>query len=279
VPPESYFTDDSMVRRVHREYVVGLAGPRTLLLQATHPVAFAGFFAHTGALDEPYDRLARTAQVMDTIMFGSRDRAHRMTRRVRAMHRRVRGELREPAGRFPAGTPYSADDPDLLLWILACMADSALVVYQRYVRSLSRAERDAFWQDYKVVGREFGLRDADMPAEIEDFERYMTAMVEGDDLFVTPPARELALQIVMRPPVPLHARPMLEVANFVTVGLLPARVRRLYGLSWDPARALVLRGGAEYAKRVVVPLLPDRLRYRRRPQRRAAPEPITTRAV
>jgi hypothetical protein len=26
----------------------------------------------------------------------------------------------------------------------------------------------------------------------------------------------------------------------------------------------VLRGGAEYAKRVVVPLLPDRLRYRRR---------------
>ena len=32
-------------------------GPRTLLLQATHPVAFAGFFAHTGALDEPYERL------------------------------------------------------------------------------------------------------------------------------------------------------------------------------------------------------------------------------
>ena len=72
MPPESYFTDDSMVRRVHREFVVGLAGPRTLLLQATHPVAFAGFFAHTGALDEPYERLARTAQVMDAITFGPR---------------------------------------------------------------------------------------------------------------------------------------------------------------------------------------------------------------
>ena len=57
---------------------------------------------------------------------------------------------------------------------------------------------------------------------------------------------------------------MLEVANFVTVGLLPPKVRRMYGFSWDPARALVLRGGAEYAKRVVVPLLPDRWRYRRR---------------
>jgi uncharacterized protein (DUF2236 family) len=266
----SLFTDDSMLRRVQRESAVALSGPRTLLMQAAHPVAFAGFFAHTGALDEPYERLQRTARVLGLIGFGDKDEAQRATRRVRAIHRRVRGELIEPAGRFPAGTPYAADDPDLLLWILACMADSALVVYERYVGSLSRAERNGFWQDYKVVGREFGLRRRDMPDTIEDFDAYMAGMVEGDDLFVTPEARELALEIVMRPPVPLPARPVLEVANFVTVGLLPPRVRQMYGLSWDPARALVLRGGAEYTKRVVVPLLPDRLRYRRGPRRRAA---------
>jgi uncharacterized protein (DUF2236 family) len=260
----SFFTNDSMIRRIQRESVVGLSGPRTLLMQAAHPVAFAGFFAHTGALDDPYARLQRTVRVLRLIVFGDKAQAQEATARVRAIHARIDGTLKEPAGRFPAGTPYSATDPDLLLWILACMADSALVVYERYVRSLPRAERDAFWQDYKVVGREFGLRDADMPEEIEDFELYMAEMVDGDDLYVTDEARELALRIVMRPPVPLHARPMLEVANFVTVGLLPARVRRMYGFSWDPARALVLRGGAEYAKRVVVPLLPDRLRYRRR---------------
>ena len=71
-----------MVRRVHREFAVRVAGPRTLLLQATHPVAFAGFFAHTGALDAPYERLARTAQVMDAITFGPRAPADRLTRRV-----------------------------------------------------------------------------------------------------------------------------------------------------------------------------------------------------
>ena len=260
----SFFTDDSMIRRVQRESVVGLSGPRTLLMQAAHPVAFAGFFAHTGALDEPYERLQRTVRVLGLIGFGDKAEAQKATRRVRAIHRHVQGELAEPAGRFPAGTPYSATDPELLLWILACMADSALVVYEGCVRSLSRAERDAFWQDYKVVGRQFGLRDRDLPAEIEDFDRYIAEMLAGDDLYVTPQARELAVEIVMRPPVGLHARPMLELANFVTVGLLPARLRRMYGFSWDPARALVLRGGAEYAKRVVVPLLPDRLRYRRR---------------
>jgi len=265
----SFFTNESMIRRIQRESVVGLSGPRTLLMQAAHPVAFAGFFAHTGALDDPYARLQRTVRVLGLIGFGDKAEAQKATARVRDIHTRIHGELSEPAGRFPAGTPYSAEDPALLLWILACMADSALVVYDRSVRSLRRDERDAFWRDYKIIGREFGLRDAEMPDAIEDFDLYMNDMVEGDDLYVTDEARELALEIVMRPPVPLHARPMLEVANFATVGLLPPKVRRMYGFSWDPARALVLRGGAEYAKRVVVPLLPDRWRYRRR--RRPAP--------
>src|ERR687884_1297186 len=95
-PQTSYFTDDAMVRRVHREFAVGLAGPRTLLLQATHPVAFAGFFAHTGALDEPYARLGRTARVMDAIMFGPRADADRLTRRGGGVHPRGGGGAAPP---------------------------------------------------------------------------------------------------------------------------------------------------------------------------------------
>jgi uncharacterized protein (DUF2236 family) len=258
---DGYFDDTSMLRRVHREIAVAFSGPRALLMQATHPVAFEGFFAHTGALDRPYARLRRTAQVMDTIVFGSRDDADRAARRVRAIHRRVRGELAGPAGRFPAGTPFAADDPELLLWVLATLVDSALVVYERYVGSLSAAERDSYWQDYRVIGGLFGLEDTAMPDDIRDFEGYMRDMLEGPDLHVTSAARELALQIVLRPPVPLARRPVLELVNFVTVGLLPARLRREYGLSWDPLRALMLRGGAEYAKRVLVPLAPERVRF------------------
>ncbi|CAN5516690.1 hypothetical protein BH20ACT18_BH20ACT18_06810 [soil metagenome] len=264
----SYFTDDSMLRRVHRESVVALSGPRALLMQATHPVAFAGFFAHTGALDEPYERLNRTAAVMDAIAWGPREQADRLTRRVRAMHRRVRGELSEPAGRFPAGTPYAADDPELLLWILATLADSALTVYQRYVGSLSPAQRGDYWSDYRQIGRLFALRDEEMPEAIEDFDDYMGAMIGGDDLHVSEEARRLAIDIVMHPPVSLWARPLLETVNQVTIGLLPSRIRRLYGFRWDPARGLALRGGAEYTRRVLVPLLPGRLRHA--PSARAA---------
>ena len=265
---DSYFSGSSMLRRVNGEMAVAFSGPRALLMQATHPVAFEGFFAHTGAMDAPYERLQRTARVMDTIAFGSRADADRATRRVRAMHKRVRGELAVPAGRFPAGTPFAADDPKLLLWVLATLADSALVVYERYVSSLSHAQRDAYWRDYRVIGSLFGLLDDEMPVDIDAFDTYIHRMINGDDLFVTSAARELAIGIVMRPPVPLARRPVLELVNFITVGLLPAQLRRMYGLSWDPLRSLALRGGAEYAKRVLVPLAPSRLR--RVPSARAA---------
>ena len=225
---DSYFDDTSMLRRVHREFAVALSGPRALLMQAAHP---------------------------------ARADADRATRRVRAMHSRVRGELVQPAGRFPAGTQFAADDPELLLWVLATLVDSALVFYDKYVATLSQAERDAYWQDYRVIGALFGLREREMPADIRAFDGYVDAMLSGSDLFVTSAARELALQIVMRPPVPLTRRPLLELVNFITVGLLPATLRRQFGLSWDPLRKLMLRGGAEYAKRVLVPLAPGRLRF------------------
>src|SRR3954462_10425379 len=115
---EHYFDDTSLLREVVGHRLTGLSGPRALLVMAAHPVAFAGFFAHTGALDDPYARLRRTATVMDAVAFGGRARADKLTAHVRAMHGRVSGELSEDAGRFPAGTPYRADDPEQLLWIL-----------------------------------------------------------------------------------------------------------------------------------------------------------------
>ena len=66
---------------------------------------------------------------------------------------------------------------------------------------------------------------------------------------------------MLHPPVPLLARPLLEVANVATVGLLPGRLRAEYGLRWDPVRSLAVRAGAEYSRRLVVPLLPGRLRF------------------
>jgi uncharacterized protein (DUF2236 family) len=259
-----YFTDESMLRRVNRERALALAGPRALLMQAAHPLAVAGLLAHSSALDEPYERLARTAEVLSTIGFGSRRDADRVAAHVRAMHRRVRGRIPERIGPYPAGTPYRADDPELLLWVLFTLVDSAIVVYGKYVRSLGRDEEAALWQDYRVVGRLFGLRDRDMPATLDDLDAYRREMLDGDRLHVSRWARERARKIVLEPPVPLLARPLLETVNFITVALLPDRIRQQYGFSPVPptmVRNALVAGGAAYGKRAVLPLLPDRLRF------------------
>src|SRR4051794_8082856 len=172
-----YFDDNSMLRRIHRERAVALSGPRALLMQAAHPLAVSGLLAHSSAVDEPYDRLARTAEVMSTIGFGRREDADRITRSVRAMHRRVRGRTREPAGPFPAGTPYRADDPELLMWVLYTLVDSGIAVHDMYVRRLTDAEREDYWADYRVVGRLFGLRLRDMPASAAELRAYGDEMM------------------------------------------------------------------------------------------------------
>jgi len=153
---QRYFDHHSLLREVVGHRLTALSGPRALLLMAAHPLAFAGFFAHTGALADPYGRLRRTARVMDAVAFGTAAQAERMTAPVRGMHSRVRGELAFDAGRFPAGTPYRGDDPELLLWILAALAESAMLVFPRWVRPLSREELNELWQDYRQVGRWFG---------------------------------------------------------------------------------------------------------------------------
>ena len=259
-----YFTDDSAMRRVYRERAMVLAGPRALLMQAAHPLAVSGLLAHTSALDEPYERLARTAEVMSTITFGTRADADRVTRGVRAMHGRVSGTLKSPAGSYPAGTPYRASDPDLLLWVLYTLVDSAIVVYRKYVGALDDHDQAAFWADYRVVGKLFGLRRADMPRDIDALRAYGDEMLSGPTLTVNDWALTRAREIVLEPPVPLAARPLVEAVNFITVALLPDRIRREYGfLPVPPAwlRRALVAGGAEYVKRAVIPFLPERMRY------------------
>ena len=67
------------------------------------------------------------------------------------------------------------------------------------------AAQAELWDDYRIVGRLFGLRAADMPETLSDFERYGREMLAGDELHVTDWARTRAREIVLEPPVPARA--------------------------------------------------------------------------
>src|SRR4249919_3447832 len=128
---DGFFAADSMVRRLHRERLVLFSGVRALLMQACDPVAVVGFQRHSVIYDHPQARLLRTDERMSRIYFGTGEEAEETGRVVQAMHRRVRGKTPATYGPVPKGTPYDASDPALGLWVLASLADSALVYYER----------------------------------------------------------------------------------------------------------------------------------------------------
>ena len=107
------------------------------------------------------------------------------------------------------------------------------------------------------------LRVRDMPRTLAELDDYRREMLSGDRLHVTDWARERARAIVLEPPVPWAAQPLVETVNFVTIALLPDRIRAEYGFAPLPpafVRKALVKAGGEYVKRAVVPFLPDRLR-------------------
>jgi uncharacterized protein (DUF2236 family) len=254
-----YFSPGDAAWRIGRELALLLGGGRALLLQVAHPLVAAGVAEHSGYREDPWKRLAGTMDAVWAVVFGSRAQADRAAGRVRAMHKKVNGTLAARMGPFPAGTRYSALDPELLLWVHATLVDSALLVHSKWVGGLSEADEVAYYEDMKTCARLFGTPPEVVPPTLGEFRAYFDEMLESDEICVTDTAREIA-RTVLHPPVALPLRPAMEMVNVVTADLMPARLRREYGLAWDPVRAALLLGSRQWVKRVAMPLLPGRLR-------------------
>jgi uncharacterized protein (DUF2236 family) len=121
-------------------------GVRSLLLQATHPIAMTGVARHSRYETDPLGRLAGTSAWVTAATFGSVDRAVELARTVRRMHARVRGVA---AG----GEPYAADDPELLAWVQDSLTASLLAAHQLFAPTpLTRHEIDRFILEQSTLG-------------------------------------------------------------------------------------------------------------------------------
>ena len=251
-----YFPPGSVLRRIHRERIVGLLyGQRALALGALDPRNFVGTRTHTRYAERPFHRLAATGKMFEEIFFGSKADADRVLAAVHRMHLTVKGELPEDAGRMPAGTPYSAYDPELMLWTIAPAADSAVYFYELFVRELSEAERDAFWSDYVRFGELFGMPTSVAPGSWAEFREYVDSKVNGPDAHLTEEARFVGSAVMFEIPTARSRRPAMRVHNVVMKASLPERAREHYRLRFTAADAAASRA-AVAAARALRPLTP-----------------------
>jgi len=278
-PRAGLFGPESKLWEVNRHSISFLGAGRAALLQLAHPWVAWGIEQHSRTRDDPFGRFQRTFFHVFRMVYGDLDAALGAARAVHRIHERVEGALGAAAGSFAAGSRYVANRPDALLWVHATLWDTSIRCFERIVRPLGAAEREAYYAETRRFARLFGIPEALVPATWDDFQAYVEDMLASDGLAVTEPAARIA-GFLFRPLAPGTAGLVRRYAE-ITAWLLPERIADGFGLArgGDAGRCRV--DATLDRLRRLWPRLPERLRYlpayveaRRRVEGRSGRDPI-----
>ena len=223
---DGLFGPRSMVWRVNRDRSFALAGMRSLMVQALHPLAMAGVAQHSTWRQDPFGRLAATNSYVLTTAYGDRASALAAAAWVRKVHVHVRGVDPE------TGLPYAAEDPALLLWVHAGMVESIVTVAQRYGRTLDDGDADAYVAEMVRFAEIVGVPAEDVPTTVASLREY----IESVALRQATPAATDAIGVVLDPPgLDGDMRDLWRELGQVGVGTLPDWAREMYGFAMPPA--------------------------------------------
>lgn len=220
---------------INGERLVVLGWPSAILMQIAHPLVAAGVAEHSSFRDGPRaaaSRLHHTIGAMRRLSFGDERARAETLARIRAIHQRVNGRLHQRVGVFPEGTPYSAEDPALVLWVHATLLDTLPRAFDALVRPLSTHERDAFCDEAAQSAIDLGAHSADVPRTWAELQRYLSATIESGILAVGEQGQEVG-RAVLVPMASVLVRPATAFNQAIAVGLLPPAISRVYDLSWS----------------------------------------------
>jgi uncharacterized protein (DUF2236 family) len=158
---------------------------------------------------------------------------------------------------YAAGSRYRANEASALLWVHATLIETALVARDLLLPSLSTEDRERYYAESRVFAALFGIPQANLPSNWQDFAAYNNAMWESETLTVIPEARAMAEQVLSGTNLCLRIPKWYRA---VTAGMLPPRLRIAFGLDYGQAEQRIAESMIKWIMRVY-PLLPDRLRY------------------
>ncbi|MEO8480988.1 MAG: oxygenase MpaB family protein [Acidobacteriota bacterium] len=224
-----------MSRRIHAERLVLLGWSRAILLQLSHPLMAAAVAAHSSFRSGPVGaavRLRHTVGAMLALTFGDAAAQARALAGIRAIHDRVNGTLERAVGRFPKGTPYSANDPDLLLWVHVSLLESVVLAHDAFVRPLNDVERDAYCEESAPIAVRLGARLAEVPRTWRALVECVGAIEASGALCVGDDAKSVA-SAVLSPPMSAAIWPVRWLNRQFTISTLPDDLLRQYGFERD----------------------------------------------
>ena len=233
------------------EGVLIAGGGRAILLQIAHPQVGLGVATHSDFASDPLRRLRHTLSYVYVQVFGSELEQQMVRDLVEAAHNRV-------AGIDDSGTPYSAHDPELQLWVAATLYDSAIRMHELVYGPLDDELAERVYRSYASLGTGLRMRAEQWPATRAAFADYWNEALT--QLRVTPEARTVARALLAGTTLPVALRAAMPVGRLITAGTLPPALRSDYGLAWSSRHERRFRRCLSVI-RMLYPHLPRWLRH------------------
>jgi uncharacterized protein (DUF2236 family) len=218
---DGFFGPASVAWRVSTDLATPVAGLRSLLMQALHPLAMAGVDQHSGWRRDPVGRLAATSAYLVTVTFGERAVAEQAAARVRRIHDHVRGTD------TVTGRRYAAGDPALLLWVHAAQVESVLAAGSLVGTALSAADSDRYVAEMVAAAELVGVPRPLVPASVAELERYVASVRPG--LSCTPAAAESMAYLLDPPGLDEEVAEIWQDVRDAAIAVLPEWARQMYG--------------------------------------------------
>jgi uncharacterized protein (DUF2236 family) len=213
-----------------------LAGPANVIMQLARPGVGYGVMesrVESGRVDlHPIKRARTTFTYLAVATAGSDTQKAAFRRAVNRAHAQVYSTPDSPVR-------YHAFDPELQLWVAACLYKGAVDIYRLFVGELDGEDADRHYRDGMKLGTTLQVPPDLWPPDRAAFDRYWHASLEQvhiDDAvraYLYPIAVARLRGMVL--PRPLR-RWSEGLALLITSGFLPTRFRDEMRLPWDAAR-------------------------------------------
>ncbi|HWE54138.1 MAG TPA: oxygenase MpaB family protein [Acidimicrobiales bacterium] len=208
-----------------------LAGAANVIMQLSwRPVGYGVLESKVDSgkvTEHPLKRARTTFTYLAVALLGTD--AERLTyrRAVNRSHAQVQSGPDSPVR-------YNAFDPELQLWVAACLYYGTVDVIERFRGPMDAETADLLYQAVKPLGTTLQVKPEMWPADRQEFQRYWEAGIE--QIAIDPPVRKYLYELATLQFMPLPVRLLQGRSNlFFTTGFLPPPFRQAMQLPWTAA--------------------------------------------
>ncbi len=213
-----------------------LAGPANVIMQLARPDVGYGVLesrVESGRIDlHPVKRARTTFTYLAVASAGSDAQKAAFRRAVNRVHAHVYSTPDSPVR-------YDAFNPDLQLWVAACLYKGAVDVHRIFVGDLDEVEADRHYREGMSLGTTLQVPAEMWPSDRAAFDRYWQESLQRvhiDDT-VRDYLYPIAAARIRGVSLPRSVRRLPEgLALLITTGFLPQRFRDEMRLPWDAAK-------------------------------------------